>query len=759
MPYENSNTQGSKGNNSQWQRAVLILLQQVVAASGGGGSGVALNTAAKGATVIGKPTSRSKSVDVTALDVQIVDVSGNPIVSFGGDATAAKQDTGNTSLASIDSKVPTVGQKTMAASLPVVIASNQSSLPVTLQGTSGAALVRPDQEIRVATDASSLFYDSFETFDTTNRWTAAGTVLPTAALGTLTVSAGTTALATSVLTSQPTFALLGNMFNECLSLIQVDSTLKTGSYRFFGIGVAAGSPTVASPITNGVGFEWIDTTGVLSGVVWSGGVKTLTVSLSTVQPLDSSIHRYQVYFKSSRVYFEIDNVSQGSLAYPNPQVTTLPILSLHVNGGSTVSPAAIFTSGFIGMGDTASNNKTISDGTFPWRKVQVASTGALLISSAGLPTTLGQQAAATSQPVALANEDINDLYITGAAAQTATVNNILPSASGATATDVQMYRSFAIQVASTGTGGTFIFEGSNDNSNFVGVPVFSIASLTPAPVVTAITASSSNIVYIGACPFRYLRLRIATTITGGSIQAFSSISQVPFSAAQLVSILTNPSTTATSIAKSEDSVSASADTGIFTLGVRRDVLFVSTSATGDYNEFAVDTYGSVLVKDQLRHKRTYSIGFSVVAATTPGDIFQLIGSATTSVQVTKIRISGIQTTGGQALVTIQKRSAANTGGTSSGATIVPHISTDAGATAVGAIYTANPTPGTSLGNIRAQYVPIPAVTGSAQPVEFNFAERGKPIVLSGVTQAIAISLGGATLTGSNFAVEVEFTEE
>lgn len=42
-----------------------------------------------------------------------------------GAATSAKQDTGNTSLASIDGKLGSLGQKTMAASTPVAIASDQ----------------------------------------------------------------------------------------------------------------------------------------------------------------------------------------------------------------------------------------------------------------------------------------------------------------------------------------------------------------------------------------------------------------------------------------------------------------------------------------------------------------------------------------------------------------------------------------------------------------------------------------------------------
>jgi hypothetical protein len=49
-----------------------------------------------------------------------------------GAATSALQTTGNTSVASIDTKIATLGQKTMAGSSPVVIASDQSNVPVVL---------------------------------------------------------------------------------------------------------------------------------------------------------------------------------------------------------------------------------------------------------------------------------------------------------------------------------------------------------------------------------------------------------------------------------------------------------------------------------------------------------------------------------------------------------------------------------------------------------------------------------------------------
>lgn len=52
-----------------------------------------------------------------------------------GAATAAKQDTGNTSLSSLDSKVPVKGQTTMSGSTPVTIASDQTAVPASQSGT------------------------------------------------------------------------------------------------------------------------------------------------------------------------------------------------------------------------------------------------------------------------------------------------------------------------------------------------------------------------------------------------------------------------------------------------------------------------------------------------------------------------------------------------------------------------------------------------------------------------------------------------
>lgn len=57
-----------------------------------------------------------------------------------GAATSALQATGNTSLASIDSKTPALGQAVMAASVPVVISSNQTAIPVQVNVSSTGTL-------------------------------------------------------------------------------------------------------------------------------------------------------------------------------------------------------------------------------------------------------------------------------------------------------------------------------------------------------------------------------------------------------------------------------------------------------------------------------------------------------------------------------------------------------------------------------------------------------------------------------------------
>lgn len=84
----------------------------------------------------------------------IVDSSALPT----GASTSALQTTGNTSVASIDTKTPALGQAVMASSSPVVIASNQSAVPISaasLPLPTGAATAAKQPALGTAGAAST----------------------------------------------------------------------------------------------------------------------------------------------------------------------------------------------------------------------------------------------------------------------------------------------------------------------------------------------------------------------------------------------------------------------------------------------------------------------------------------------------------------------------------------------------------------------------------------------------------------------------
>lgn len=74
---------------------------------------------------------------------------------FAGLATAANQLIEISLLTSIDSKTPTLGQKTMAGSSPVVIASDQSTVKVNLTDTGGTSVGTPGNPIFVDFSANA----------------------------------------------------------------------------------------------------------------------------------------------------------------------------------------------------------------------------------------------------------------------------------------------------------------------------------------------------------------------------------------------------------------------------------------------------------------------------------------------------------------------------------------------------------------------------------------------------------------------------
>ena len=220
-----------------------------------------------------------------------------------------------------------------------------------------------------------------------------------------------------------------------------------------------------------------------------------------------------------------------SILLTSDQPTTVRVRQFIDAGGTFAAPDIFF---YVDAGVGFARSLTINGN---YVQVIAQNTGASTTTTFNLNCaygSLGDADSAGTQPVTEL-----PLVLTGAAAQTATVNNILTPAAGTAGLSVAGYRSASVQVVSTGTGGTFIFEQSNTGgaaaNEWRPLPVFNAELVNGTPITAAITATASQIIYTFAVRAVFLRLRIATTITGGSIRAFSRISTEPWTAAaQLV---------------------------------------------------------------------------------------------------------------------------------------------------------------------------------------------------------------------------------
>lgn len=158
---------------------------------------------------------------------------------------------------------------------------------------------------------------------------------------------------------------------------------------------------------------------------------------------------------------------------------------------------------------------------------------------------------------------------------------------------------------------------------------------------------------------------------------------------------------------------------------------------------------------------------SLVMPLLPTDIFTITGSATKTVKIHRLIISGSQSSAANRDLIVLKRSTANSGGVSTTLTAVASDSTSAAATAVVRAYTTNPIVGTLVGAIRSKLWPLlgsaSANNGQFGPdnqAVFKFGELGsQPIVLRGTSEVLSINFNGITSAGSLMYFSIEWSEE
>ena len=156
----------------------------------------------------------------------------------------------------------------------------------------------------------------------------------------------------------------------------------------------------------------------------------------------------------------------------------------------------------------------------------------------------------------------------------------------------------------------------------------------------------------------------------------------------------------------------------------------------------------------------------LVTAASATDIAVISGSATKTVYVSRVEISGIATTILQTTVRLLIRTAADSGGTSTGSPVsFPCDQTDPAPTAVVLTYTANPTVNDGTDRIirasKALFnLAAPAAGSESSKIVWTFGDRpSKAVVLRGVAQQLAINLNGVTIAGPSLDIAYEWSEK
>jgi hypothetical protein len=206
-------------------------------------------------------------------------------------------------------------------------------------------------------------------------------------------------------------------------------------------------------------------------------------------------------------------------------------------------------------------------------------------------------------------------------------------------------------------------------------------------------------------------------------------------------------------------------------GTGEPSMCVVNNNTAAYTSYPVNTAqvvkcdpGGAQFTNRESLKGTYSVatvGYAPYASA--ADIAMLCGSSSATIRATRVAVSGRSTAANQIDVSLIKRSTADTGGTQSSLTAVPHDSVDAAATATGVTFGSAPTAGITVGTIRAQQINLSAAGsgGATTPFEWDFGVViDKSVVLRGSGQCVALNLGGAAVpAGTALDIFLEWTEE
>lgn len=161
-------------------------------------------------------------------------------------------------------------------------------------------------------------------------------------------------------------------------------------------------------------------------------------------------------------------------------------------------------------------------------------------------------------------------------------------------------------------------------------------------------------------------------------------------------------------------------------------------------------------------KTTYRASTGNNAIDAAGGFFQLQGSASKTIRINKVSVTGTLTTTSNGIIILGKYSTAITGGTNPTApTVVALDSTNAAGTAVPLVWSAVGTLGTLIGEVAREKNAWTADTLVNRPAVFDFGtSNGQALVLRGTAEFVVIRTSGFTsYAGANWNAWIEWTEE
>lgn len=190
-----------------------------------------------------------------------------------------------------------------------------------------------------------------------------------------------------------------------------------------------------------------------------------------------------------------------------------------------------------------------------------------------------------------------------------------------------------------------------------------------------------------------------------------------------------------------------------TLGQKTMAQSLSTVIASNQSDVPVKVWGNTAA---ISPRKTFSASANFSPASPGSDVFTVYGPSSGAIYITKLTVSGTQTTGANADILLFRRSTQNSGGVFSTITSVPHVAGDT-TTAVVKAYTTNPSPvGTFVGTVHQEKVFTPAPGNPGGILVWTANDYCKPIILNSPNYGFCVNFNGITRTGNVYCITVEF---